>query len=253
MNQNTTEKIFYPGAVIEIVFNLDSLAPRSFPSIIYEANHLSKTVTVAQPSGVKLHTGIKYDQLHITTLARKDGGGKTRFGIRCDISSIDNSYRMSNGESASAVILLHKNSIIETNIRSGYRLALNQFYDAACKILYEGTDFFSGKHLKIIDLSTSGAGIIILKKTGNEKNPLLAMGKGYKGKIGLMLKKPGSESSDPVLISSCFEVARLQSNYTEKSAFYGIRFYRLNSESEDLISKFIHEAQLFEIHKATHN
>lgn len=249
MALNIIEKIFTPGASIELVFNLDSLMPRSFPSIIFDINHISKTITIAQPINVRLHKDLKYDQLHTTTLARKESGGKARFGIRCDIIKINPDYKLTSGETTSAVILSYKGNIIETNIRSGYRLTLNSFYDAACKIIYEGGEYFSGRHLKMHDLSTSGAGLIILKRINNEKSPLLSMNSGYKGKIGLILKKPEEESAGPISIPTYFEVARMILNHTEKSAFCGIKFHRLNADYEDLISKFIHEAQLFEIHK----
>lgn len=249
MSPNIIEKIFYPGATIEIVFNLDSLLPRSFPTMIFDVNHISKTITIAQPSNIRLHKDIKFDQLHATALARKENGGKARFGIRCNIKEVDTGYKLISGESTSAVILGYSGNIIETNIRSGFRLTLNSFYDAASKIIYDGAEFFSGKHLKMHDISTSGAGIIILKKVNNEKNPLLLMGSGYKGKIGLILKKPESETNIPISIPTHFEVARMSLNYTEKSAFCGIRFHRISADHEDMISKFIHEAQLFEIHK----
>lgn len=249
MSLNLIEKIFYPGANIELVFNLDSLIPRSFPSIIFDVNHISKTLTIAQPSNIKLHKDIKFDQLHATTLSRKENGGKARFGISCNIKEIQSGYKLISGESTSAVVLGYSGNIIETNIRSGFRLTLNSFYDAACKIIYDGSEFFSGKHLKIYDISTSGAGIIIFKRVNNEKNPLLMMGSGYKGKIGFILKKPEVESSTPISIPTHFEVARMALNYTEKSAFCGIRFHRISADHEDIISKFIHEAQLFEIHK----
>lgn len=248
MAQNIIEKIFAPGTSIELVFNLDSLAPRSFSSIIFDINHISKTIIIAQPTNIRLHKEIKYDQLHATTLSRKENGGKARFGIRCDILKVDPAYKLTSGDTTSAVILSYSGNIIETNIRSGYRLTLNSFYDAACKIIYDGAEYFSGKHLKIYDISTTGAGIIILKKIGNEKNPILMMDSGYKGKIGLILKRP-EEESPPVSIPTYFEVSRMALNYTEKSAFCGIRFHRLNADYEDMISKFIHEAQLFEIHK----
>jgi len=249
MSTNIIEKIFYPGATIELVFNLDSLLPRSFSTLIYDVNHISKTITIAQPSNIRLHKDIKFDQLHITTLARKENGGKARFGISCSIIEIETGYKLISGESTTVVILKYSGNIIETNIRSGFRFTLNSFYDAACKIIYDNSEFFSGKHLKIYDISTTGAGIIVLKKVNNEKNPLLTMGTGYKGKIGLILKKPDGESNTSITIPTHFEVARMSLNYTEKSAFCGIRFHRISADHEDMISKFIHEAQLFEIHK----
>lgn len=249
MNHNIIEKIFIPGAVIDLVFNIDSLLPRSFTTTIFDINHISKTIIIAQPANVKLRKDLRFDQLHATTLARKESGGKSRFGIRCEISDVINDYQLTNGASTNAVILSYSGNIIEANIRSCYRLTLNSFYDAACKIIYDGGEFFSGKHLKLHDLSTTGAGIIILKKVNEEKNPLLMMGQGEKGRIGIILKRPDCESSSPVSIPTHFEVARMTLNYTEKSAFCGIRFHRITSDHEDLISKFIHEAQLFEIHK----
>lgn len=249
MNQNILEKIFVPGAVIELVFNLDSLLPRSFTTTIFDVNHISKTLTIAQPGNIRLRMDLKFDQLHVTTLSRKENGGKARFGIKCRIADVTSDYKLTSGDFTNAVILSYSGNIIEANIRSCYRLTLNSFYDAACKIIYDGSEFFSGKHLKLHDLSTTGAGIIILKKINEERNPLLVMGQGQKGKIGMILKKPECESQPPVSIPTHFEVARMSLNYTEKSAFCGIKFHRITAEHEDLISKFIHEAQLFEIHK----
>jgi len=249
MSPNILEKIFYPGATIDLVFNLDSLLPRSFPTMIFDVNHISKTIIIAQPSNIRLHKDIKFDQLHATTLSRKENGGKARFGISCYIKCVDPAYKLISGESTSAVTLGYSGNIIETNIRSGFRLTLNSFYDTACKIVYDGSEFFSGKHLKMYDVSTTGAGIIFLKKVSNEKNPLLMMSVGYKGKIGLILKKPDSGSNPAISIPTHFEVARMAPNYTDKSVFCGIKFYRISADHEDMISKFIHEAQLFEIHK----
>ncbi|WP_027359456.1 PilZ domain-containing protein [Desulforegula conservatrix] len=249
MSLTLIERIFYPGANIELVFNIDSLLPRSFPSIIFDVNHTSKTITIAQPSNIRLHKDIKFDQLHATTLAKKENGEKARFGISCAIKEIQPGYKLISGETTPAVILAYSGNIIQTNIRSGYRLTLSSFYDAACKIVYDGSEFFSGKHLKIYDISTSGAGIIIYKRVNSEKNPLLMMEPGYKGKIGFILKKPDNDSSPPLSVPTHFEVARMVLNYTEKSALCGIRFHRISADHEDMISKFIHEAQLFEIHK----
>ncbi len=190
MNKNILEKIFVPGAVIELVFNIDSLLPRSFTTTIFDVDHISKTITIAQPGNLRLHRDLKFDQLHATTLSRKENGGKARFGIKCRIADVINDYKLTSGDFTNAVILSYSGNIIEANIRSCYRLTLNSFYDAACKIIYDGSEFFSGKHLKLHDLSTTGAGIIILKKINEERNPLLVMGQGQKGKIGMILKKP---------------------------------------------------------------
>ncbi len=243
------EKIFIPSAGVNIVFNLNSLTPHSRSSIIYDIDHEKQTIIIAQPLyPITPHTA--YDEMHLTAVVREEKG-KTRVGIKCDIQKFIKNYPLANKSRVNAIALKYTEPLIETNIRSAYRLPLSKHYSMKGKILYNNTEHLTKKDFIFYDVSLTGAGILVPKKKDAKTNPLSLIETHEKIKIGMILLKEDEEAPARKIkmdtIPAIAQIARINANYSDSQVLVGLQFTKIDAEKQDILHKFIHEAQIDEL------
>ena len=262
MSSNTIS-VLRPGSGVDLVFELDSLDPKIKPSIIFEVDEKLKQVIVSQPT-LKISPGFAYNKMHISSLV-KTSSDKARYGFPCKIiKNIDN-YTLSSQNQASAILIEYIDPPVEINIRSAFRLHPSPKFEVIGKLIYKGQSFYSGVHFKVFNISSTGLGILIPKKIKNVRNPLLNIEMGGKSEVGLLLKTnpaPGADAPEKKeapeeepkpfdAIKTAMKIVRVNTNFNEMSGFCGGEFSKLNREHEEILNRFIHNAQLHEIRKST--
>jgi hypothetical protein len=188
--------------------------------------------------------------MHITTLVNDENSNVQRIGYACDIIEGINKYELANNNSTPALKISYIPEKLELNIRNAYRFYPTQKYDVMGKILYNGVEFYSGTHFRIYNISISGIGISIPPKTmgkiKNEINPLRSIKSGDTAKIGLLLKR-GKSKESIIAIDGVIRIVRATGGDSKSSGFAGVTFVKLNSQHEDVLNRFIHDAQMYEI------
>lgn len=240
------QKIFHPGAGIDIVFNLNSLAPLVRSSMIYDATPATRELIVAQTTPRILpHT--PFEELHITTLVTGEKREKKRYGLRCSIQGFQKNYPLSGNHFAEVVLFRHEGPITEVNIRSAFRMSPNKKFSIFAKILWETKEYIYGKDFSILDISITGVGLLVPQRIESQRNPLLDMEAGAPLTLGMALKYPQGETSAMEKMACAAKVVRINPSFNEKTALIGLHFIKMKPESEDILSRFIHLAQLEEI------
>ncbi|WDP88947.1 MAG: PilZ domain-containing protein [Desulfobacter sp.] len=238
------EKIFLPSVGVDLVFNMDTDTPISRASIIYDADYKNKTITIAQPNPA-LTPNTAFDQLHLTTIVHT-GQRRTRIGINClPVKFIEN-YPLANRTTTRALILQYTLPASETNIRSAFRLAVSTSHTVKGKLLYNQKDFFTVKDFRVKDISFTGLGIVVPKKRGKAVPVLAGLRVGTLLPMGISLvdnKKETPLATFPLKV----KVVRVNQNYSETHILIGMRIQGITPENEELLIKFIHEAQIAEL------
>ena len=243
-NQN----YFREGVGVEIVFNLDFDVPMTRSSIILEGDLSKKTLIIAQ-STPKILPSTKFEQMHITTLVKKELSVKFRVGFKCKIVQFISNYRLSNQNAIAAIEIQYEMPPVEINIRSAYRLPPSPKFEVLGKMIYNGESFFTGKDFNIHNVSISGLGILMPKRIKKERNVLLEIEPGETAKVGLILKNNTGEKEEIITVSSNIRFMRTKGNHTKEFAYAGIMYVGIKKVFEEKLGRFIHEAQMFEIRK----
>jgi hypothetical protein len=232
---------------VDLVFDLDSLSPKSKSSLIYDCDESRKQIIVAQPNQ-KIHKTSNIGQMHISSLLKKELSSKIRLGYSCKIIDIIKDYSLSNQVKTEALLLEYHPPAIEINIRSAFRFRPNSIFEVFGKLVVNKEIFYSGRHFKFHDISVSGIGILIPKKILKERNPLLDLKSDGYAKIGILLKN--AEKEDFISTIECdVKIVRTNMDYNQLSGFAGFSMLNLNQEQEETLNRFIHNAQLHEIRK----
>ncbi|MBF0204233.1 MAG: hypothetical protein HQK67_07945 [Desulfamplus sp.] len=243
---HTIEEIFSPSTGIEIVLNLNSLHPIAASSIIYDVIHNKKHIIVAQPLNYITKSTV-FDEMHLTTLMKVDLD-KKRFGIKCKPLIFHRDYPLFDNSRVGAITLEYKPPLLETNIRSAYRMPMGSNFTVKAKLIFNNNSYYSTKDFFIKDISITGIGIIIPIKLHKTTNPLTDLKRHSKGVIGLLLISPNSKQPFAT-IPLKIEIIRTDSNYSENYIFAGIKFIGLTQDKEVQLNKFIHMAQLDELRR----
>jgi len=238
------ENIFVPSAGVNIVFNMNSLAPYSRSSIIYDIDLKSKEIIIAQPL-TPFSKNTRFKELHITTIIH-DGNRKLRVGVECVQFRIIDKYKLANKTDVPAVVLKYELPVTETNIRSAYRLPLSTKYDIKGKIFYNKIVYSAPHDFSIRDISLAGLGIKIPKKIGLSTNPLSSIKKDEKIEIELVLIKIHQDKPVTKFIINT-KIVRSKPDYSSTHSLMGVRILNLETISENILSKFIHDAQVDEL------
>ena len=242
----TIEEIFAPSTGVEIVFNLNSLNPVASSSIIYDTDHIKKSIVIAQPLR-NIAPSTSFDEMHLTTLLKVDFD-KKRFGIKCKPIIFHNDYHLFDNSKVGAITVEYYPRLIETNIRSAYRMPISGNFTIKAKLIFNNSSYYSTKDFFIRDISINGIGIIIPIKLNKTPNPLIALKRNSQAVIGMLLMTPNSKNpfaTIPIKI----EIVRINTNYSENHIFAGIKFIWLTQDKESQLNKFIHTAQLDELRR----
>ena len=242
------DTIFTPGKSVELVFNLNSLSPVSRSCMIYENNTKKKEIILSQTSPRTLKT-VKYDTLHLTILTTNDKNEKIRLGLECKIKDFIK-YKLNQDTVEDGILLSYKETVQDVNIRSAFRIKPNDQYSILAKFECRNSDFYSGKHFKIFDISLSGVGFLIPNIPDKKKNPLIKLEIGDLGKIGIVLKENSGEDSEPEIkrLFNQVKVVRINKNFNPRYILIGCQFTKnWERDEEEGLGSFVHQLQLFEI------
>lgn len=236
-----------PGMGVDLVFNLDSMSPISKSSIVFDCDESRRQVVVAQPAQ-RIHKDYQFNQMHISSLVKKELSAKVRLGYSCRILDCINEYSLSNRGKSEALVIEYSPPAMEINIRAAFRFHPTSNFDVYGKLVINDDMYYSGRHFKFHDISITGIGILIPKKILKERNPLLDLKTNSHAKIGILLKTGGKEDS-AATIECDIKVVRTNMEFNLLSGFAGCSMLGLAHEHEETLNRFIHNAQLHEIRK----
>ncbi len=238
------ENIFQPSVGVDLVFDMNSLTPYSRSSIIYDTDYRSRTVTIAQPLRVITRNTV-FKELHLTTIINRVRR-KVRVGIACNPIQFLKEYRLANFKKVQAIILEYSPPIREMNIRSAFRMPMSAKYIIKAKIIYNKTEYLSSKDFAVKDVSLTGAGLILPKKKGKVLNPLANIKLNDVIVMGMVLVN--IDKKKPVgTVPMKTEVVRVNPHYSDTHTMVGLKISKLTDAGEDLLNKFIHDAQIDEL------
>ncbi len=244
----TVGDIFRPGKSIEVVFDIDSFSPIVRSSIIFECNYPASQMIISQTQP-KILPSFAQKQVDITALVEEELGRKFRSGITCRLSKFFKEYHLARDNVTSAILIKYTSELRQVNIRSAFRLEPNEKYKVEARLLFNGDQFYSGRDLKIRNISFSGIGLLIPRRLEQKKNKLLEITMDSNVNVELNLIEK-SEEARKIVISSHIDIVRVHPRFNLKSGFLGAKFKGLSSKEEEILSKFIHDAQLYIIRKS---
>ena len=244
--------VLKPGTGIDLVKNLHSLSPTSHASVIFEANPDKHTLIVAVPGIAHAKVPDSSVQLHVTTMVHLDSGKKKRVGFPCEVIKAIPEYRLSNGNVTPALALSHSMKSEDVNVRAAFRFSPTASHEVLGKLVIANHEFFSGTHFRICDISTTGLGLVIPRTLNKMKNPLTALETGRMAKMGIVIRDHSQEKEHIDSLDTAIAAVRVNRRFNELSIFVGWRFTKIESKSEEILSHFIHNAQLHEIRRITH-
>lgn len=233
-----------PSVGVDLVFNINSVAPYSRSSIVYDINPGEKTVTIAQPN-TPLTPSTVYDELHISTIIQTKNR-IIRVGLKCTAVAFISDYRLANNKKINALRITFAPPAKEINIRSAFRLPLNSKFVIKGKILHDHLEYFTPSDFSIRDISLSGIGLILPKKRKTFPNPLGALELDEQVGIGIILIN--TNLAKPLgTIPIKAQVTRIIKDYSDTHMLIGLHILTIKPEGEDLLNKFIHDAQIAEL------
>jgi hypothetical protein len=225
------------------VFNINSLTPHSRSSIIYDVNLGKREITIAQTlSPFSKNTPFK--ELHLTTIVRDKK--KMRVGVKCIGLTVIEEYALANDSVVPAVVLTYEPLVKETNIRSAFRLPLSMRYIIKGKLLFDNREYSSPRDFSIRDISLTGLGLIIPRKRNKGANSLTKIKVNEILKMGIILINM-DESKPMGTLAVTAQVVRIQSGKLDTHVEVGLKTDPLSSESETILNRFIHDAQIDEL------
>ncbi len=226
--------------------NLNSLNPIAASSIIYDANYSNHTIIVAQPLRAITPSTV-FEEMHLTTLLKVDLD-KKRFGIKCVPLSFHKDYALFDKSKVGAITIEYTPILIETNIRSAYRMATSGHFKVKAKLIFNNNNYYSARDFFIKDISISGIGIVIPVNLNKKTNPLASLKNHSQAVIGMLLMTPNSKEPFAT-IPLKIEIVRINSNYAENNIFAGVKFIGVTPDKEAYLTKFIHIGQLDELRR----
>jgi len=233
--------IFLPSVGVDMVFNMNSLAPYSRSSIIYDVDYKNKTITIAQPL-TPFSKNTAFKELHLTTIVHNKSR-RIRVGVSCRPFKLINNYPLANKETVSAVLLSYELPVVETNIRSAFRLPLSTKHIIKGKLVYNNLEYYTSKDFSIRDVSLTGFGIVVPKKRNSQLDSLTKIKINEKVMIGIILVD--MDLDEPVgTIPIKAQLNRINPNYSETYSLLGFKFLNLKRDNESILNKFIHTAQI---------
>ncbi len=240
-----TNKIFFPSTGVDIVLDIDSDTPRSRSSIIYDADYKKQIFVVAQPNPA-ITPSTPYEQLHLTTITNINHR-KARIGISCRPIRFISNYPLANKTTTKAVVLSYTPPATETNIRAAFRLSMSARHTVQGKLQIDNTEYHSDKDFKIKDISFSGLGMVVAKNITSRLTQLKA---GTLLSMGISLVDNKKEAPIDTFALKV-RVVRVNKNYSESHILFGMKIDSIAPSNEDHLIKFIHDAQISELKRAS--
>jgi hypothetical protein len=241
------EKIFAPATGVDIVFNMNDMAPYSRSSIIYDADYGNREIIIAQPL-TPFSKNTKYTELHLTAIV-EDDVRRLRAGVACTHFRLVRSFPLANGSTVPAVRIKYELPIIEINIRSAFRLPLSTKFVIKGKILLNQHEYHTSRDFSIRDISLSGMGLLVPdKRGGHDNNPLAELSMGQELLIGVILINLDQDLPAGTLPIKA-KVKRIDRDHYPAHTLVGLEIAALPPEKEDILNQFIHNAQIVELRR----
>lgn len=238
------KKIFAPARSVDLVYNMHSPAPTSRSSMIFDADYSNNTITIAQPF-VPVSPGTEYDTLHVTTVV-PGRHQQIRVGMACRVHTFIDRYPLAGNAVSKALVLQCDLPVFEFNIRAAFRLPLGSRHLVRAKLLFWETDFYTAADFTIQDISFAGAGILIPKIVGTKTNPLTRLEHNDILPMGLVLVD--TKTDHPAgAFAITVQVKRIHAEYSKTHLSAGLKIIRITRDNENLLNKFIHDAQIAEL------
>jgi hypothetical protein len=92
----------------------------------------------------------------------------------------------------------------------------------------------------------TGLGIVIPKKQRKTRNPLMEIQLNEVVRMGIILWNMDLQKSMGTLLLKV-QVSRINVRYSEQFMFIGLKILHPGKEAEDLLNRFIHDAQIQEL------
>ena len=238
------DKIFLPSAGVDMVFNMNSLAPYSRSSLIYDIDLKNCEITIAQPL-TPFSKSTQFKELHLTTIIH-DQNRKLRVGMECVQFKLIKKYPLANNTNVGAVVLKYELPIAETNIRSAFRLPIGTKFAIQGKIFYNNLEYSTPHDFLIRDISLAGLGLKIHKKRGTTANSLNKIKTHEEILIDIVLVNMDKAQQIGTLQLKT-QVVRIKPEYSETDTLMGLEILELGTNNENILNKFIHEAQVDEL------
>ncbi|MFH2093526.1 MAG: hypothetical protein ABIJ31_14295 [Pseudomonadota bacterium] len=238
------DKIFSPSTGVDLVFNMNSVAPYSRSSIIYDADYEAQEIIIAQPL-TPFSKNTAYNELHLTTITR-DKKRTIRAGVSCTHLKLIDHFPLANQSTVPALKIKYELPIIDINIRSAFRLPLSQRYIIRGKILLDNLEYHSSRDFSIRDISMTGMGLVIPKKINTRHNPLTQLTLHQELLIGIILINMNQDALSEALPIKT-QVKRINHDYSATHTLVGLNIISLSQDKEMILNRFIHEAQIDEL------
>lgn len=233
-----------PSTGVDMVFNINSLTPYSRSSIIYDADFRTREIIIAQPL-TPFSKNTDFKDLHLTTIIH-DKTRKIRTGVACTHFKIIDKFTLASSSTVPAVRLKYEMPVIEINIRSAFRLPLSKKYIIKGKIIVDKQEYYSPADFSIRDISLTGIGLIVPKKKSDRPNPLTLLTPNQELIIGVIMVNMTKDTPSGTLPIKAV-VKRINPKYSETHTLVGLKIIQLKPDKEELLNKFIHEAQIDEL------
>ncbi|MFZ5569812.1 MAG: PilZ domain-containing protein [Thermodesulfobacteriota bacterium] len=239
-------RIYRPGIKVEVVYELDSDNPIVLPSLLYECQHPSMQLVIAQ-TNPEMAPGRQAGKMTLTALVSGELNRKFRAGIDCGLLECYPEYRLSSGNTARAArIRYDEDSLKVVNIRTAYRFSPNPVFRVDAEIRFDDLTFFSEQDFKIHNISFTGIGLLIPRLVGGKVNPMMELTVGQTLSIEIRLTDTRKEIQSAEL--SCeLLVVRKEPDFNRRSGYAGFRLTGLSNPDVEKLNRFIHHAQLHEI------
>lgn len=238
------DKIFVPGTSVDLVFNMNSLAPESSSSIVYDADFDHTRITIAQPI-VPLSKQAIFKELHLTTIF-KDEFKKTRVGIKCSHFKIIDHYLLANRETVPVIVLRYEPPAVETTIRSAFRLPLSRKYTIKGSILYHDIAYVTPIDFSIRDISLTGLGLVVFKRQKNPSTHLTDIKINDEISMKITLIETNQDLTLGEIPASA-KIVRIDPDFSKTRTLMGLKLLSLSQENETMLNRFIHTAQVDEL------
>ncbi len=238
------QTIFLPSVGVDIVFDISSLTPHSRSSIIYDTDFENNIITVAQPLA-PLSEKTTCKELYLSTIIHEKNR-KIRVGLEFKSYKIIRQYRLANNKHVTAVDIHYALPAKEINIRSAFRLPLSANFIIKGKILYQKLEYYTSRDFSIRDISLTGVGLVIPQKKNNRTNPLTGIKINETVHMGLILIDINQDKPFGAF-SLKAKVRRKNSKYSDTHCLIGLQTTVLKPGNEELLNKFIHDAQIDEL------
>lgn len=231
---------------VDAVFNINSLSPYSRSSIVFDISPEKQFIIIAQPT-IPFSKHTQYKELHLTTTVY-DGKRKYRVGIECVQFKIIEKYKLADGSKVPAVAMRYKLPVSEVNIRSAFRLQLNDKFIIMGKLSVTDAVYTNPSDFVFSDISLSGVSLKI-RITHPTDNFLNTVQVGEKLSIEMTFIKKDLKEGDLVFgtIPTTIEVVRIVEGFSETETLLAAKISEMEATHETILNKFIHQAQVDEL------